>query len=197
MTDTTWITHRLPTEADGDGDGEVIARFGPNDDNAWAYFDWSLVRHGMSWRRTDRWRPPVQRRIDFKVGQRWVSRSGQLALITGIDNHPEFPVNSDLYGLHAHGLDGRSCLSGKGREHQDDLVELLESVSPEPIIAQTKRELICTFEHGGRIYQAVAWPAEPTLREQALRLVADLGMPNYQFTAVQVATIRAALEDQP
>lgn len=37
---------------------------------------------------------------------------------------------------------------------------------------------------------------EPTLKEKALRLVADYGVANYQFTAAQVATIRAALEAQ-
>lgn len=40
-------------------------------------------------------------------------------------------------------------------------------------------------------------PMSPSLKEQALKLVADYGVPSYRYTAKQTATIRRALESIP
>lgn len=40
-------------------------------------------------------------------------------------------------------------------------------------------------------------PNPPSLKEQALRLVADYGVPFYRYTAEQTDTIRRALEAMP
>jgi len=53
-TPLTWITDRLPTEADADRDGDVAVKQRPGSD-AFAYFHWSFVKPGMTWRRTSNW----------------------------------------------------------------------------------------------------------------------------------------------
>ena len=54
MTDTDWITDRLPTEADADGHGEVLAQ-----DEPWGSFtEWEAVTTGTPWRHTSTWRSP-------------------------------------------------------------------------------------------------------------------------------------------
>lgn len=194
MTDLAWITDRLPTKADGDCDGDVLVRTRPgHGSDRPAYCHWTLVRRGLSWRHADSWRPPASR-LDFKVGQRWRRRDGEIVTVTQITSSDGGCYADDSAGTSwGYWSDGTapSCSSCF------DLVELLEDVPPvplAPVITKTESELICTFEYGGRTYQAVATPAEPTVRERALRLVADYGVANYQFTAKQVATIRAALE---
>ena len=65
MTPTNdWITDRRPTEADGDKDGLVIARCGPDNDVLtylhWSHPYWkrvSCVR--LLWSHTDMWQPPT------------------------------------------------------------------------------------------------------------------------------------------
>ena len=43
-----WITDRLPTEADGDKDGDVICLLG-GASNAWCGVDWTSVAPGQPW----------------------------------------------------------------------------------------------------------------------------------------------------
>jgi hypothetical protein len=49
---------------------------------------------------------------------------------------------------------------------------------------------------GRELWQAMR-PKPPSLKEQALKLVSDYGVPNYRYTAEQTATIRRALESIP
>lgn len=52
---TGWIIDRLPTEADGDGDGEVTVL-----GDIHTFFQlWTNVTPGQAWRRTRYWRPPA------------------------------------------------------------------------------------------------------------------------------------------
>jgi hypothetical protein len=53
-----WITDRLPTEADGDGDGDVWMRRAPGSDGA-RFIHWTFVWPGMDWLHTSFWRPPA------------------------------------------------------------------------------------------------------------------------------------------
>jgi hypothetical protein len=54
-----WITDRLPTEADGDGEGDVCMRRAPGSDSA-RFIHWAFVWPGMDWRRTSCWQPPTE-----------------------------------------------------------------------------------------------------------------------------------------
>jgi hypothetical protein len=54
-----WITDRLPTEADGDMDGNVWMRHVSSPEyNFFAH--WSHVGPGAPWRRTIHWKPPTE-----------------------------------------------------------------------------------------------------------------------------------------
>jgi len=54
-----WITDRLPTEADGDGDGDVRRRHW-SDPSEYDLAHWSHVGPGAPWQRTSYWKPPAQ-----------------------------------------------------------------------------------------------------------------------------------------
>jgi len=58
MSNAEWITDRLPTEADGDGDGDVWMRRAPGSDGA-RFIHWTFVWPGMDWMHTSFWRPPA------------------------------------------------------------------------------------------------------------------------------------------
>lgn len=58
MTDTDWITDRLPTEADADEHGEVLAQlpFGLSPAATWSTtLEWDEVPTGAPWRHTSIW----------------------------------------------------------------------------------------------------------------------------------------------
>jgi len=59
MSNAEWVTDRLPTEADGDRDGNVWMRHmsGP-EYNFFAH--WSHVGPGAPWQRTIYWKPPTE-----------------------------------------------------------------------------------------------------------------------------------------
>lgn len=132
---TNWITDRQPTEADGDKDRLVVARHdGLKDGQTLAY--WDDLNPGTHWRHTYRWTPPVEQPAtpDFKPGQVWRTRKGMTCEILQIHNgcKEETPIRSNLYGLHWHYLNGKSCLAMYGQDHEDDLVELIREAAPEP-----------------------------------------------------------------
>jgi hypothetical protein len=54
-----WITDRLPTEADGDMDGDVRMRRAPGSANT-RLIHWTFVWPGMDWQRTSFWEPPTE-----------------------------------------------------------------------------------------------------------------------------------------
>jgi hypothetical protein len=54
-----WITDRLPTQADGDMDGDVYMRRAPGSDGA-RLIHWTFVWPGMDWLRTSFWQPPTE-----------------------------------------------------------------------------------------------------------------------------------------
>jgi|LakMenEpi03Aug12_release.lakeMendotaPanAssembly.Ray.scaffolds.fasta_scaffold569906_1 hypothetical protein len=56
-----WITDRLPTEADGDMDGDVRMVPAPHaDPDDYLLVHWSYVGDAAPWQRTDCWKPPTE-----------------------------------------------------------------------------------------------------------------------------------------
>ena len=60
MSNAEWITDRLPTEADGDMDGDVRMVLGPNGSGDWDLAHWSCVGAGAFWQHTSYWKPPTE-----------------------------------------------------------------------------------------------------------------------------------------
>jgi hypothetical protein len=57
----TWTTHRSPTEADADDDGEVLVPLRPDisdDANNNRYIHWSYLGQGVPWKHSYRWKSP-------------------------------------------------------------------------------------------------------------------------------------------
>jgi hypothetical protein len=54
-----WITDRLPTEADGDADGDVRLRRWPGSIE-YSFAHWSHIGLGVPWRHTSYWKPPTE-----------------------------------------------------------------------------------------------------------------------------------------
>ena len=54
-----WITDRLPTEADGDGNGVVRLRSRPGS-SEYNFAHWSYVGPGAPWQRTSYWKPTAE-----------------------------------------------------------------------------------------------------------------------------------------
>jgi hypothetical protein len=55
-----WITDRLPTEADGDGDGDVRMVLRPNVSDDYNFAHWSHIGLGVPWQHTRFWEPPTE-----------------------------------------------------------------------------------------------------------------------------------------
>ena len=61
MSNAEWITDRLPTEADGDQDGDVRMQASPGEgSDSYFIIDWSHVSPGAPWQHTDYWQPPTE-----------------------------------------------------------------------------------------------------------------------------------------
>ena len=60
MSNAEWITDRLPTEADGDQDGDVRMVLRPNVSAPWHLAHWSCVGAGAFWQHTSCWEPPTE-----------------------------------------------------------------------------------------------------------------------------------------
>jgi hypothetical protein len=60
MSNAEWITDRLPTEADGDMDGDVRMVPAPHaDSDDYLLVHWSYVAAGAPWQHTSCWQPPT------------------------------------------------------------------------------------------------------------------------------------------
>jgi hypothetical protein len=61
MSNAEWITDRLPTEADGDREGDVRMVIAPGaDPDNYVLVHWSYVGSAAPWQRTSWWEPPTE-----------------------------------------------------------------------------------------------------------------------------------------
>lgn len=65
--------------------------------------------------------------ITLKSGQVWRTRGGETCTILLVEDPTttDYPICSDLYGLHWHRPNGTSCIANEGIDYEDDLIELL------------------------------------------------------------------------
>ena len=131
-----WITDRLPTEEDGDEDGDVRVPRVPGRSSQkgdeWWFQHYSLVVPGQPW-----WSEKAAQRVEpaptlsFAVGQLWRRRNGEVVRVTQVDPGADLPVCVDNgYWQRA---DGTSCLNCS----EYDLIELVSG--PEPAPAPTRK----------------------------------------------------------
>lgn len=135
-----WITDRLPTEADADGDGDVRVPRRHGKDPAvsrWCQH-YTLIVPGQPW-----WSENAAQRVEpaptlsLAVGQQWRRRDGKVVVIDRINRdhmfgktHPFWADNSSYTekgACNALGELGDSC----------DLIELVSG--PEPVPAPTRK----------------------------------------------------------
>ena len=134
-----WITDRRPTEADGDKDGFVIARCGPDNDVLtylpWSHPYWKRVSWvRLLWRHTDMWVPPAApepTKPALAVGQRWRRRDGEVVTV-GLDSDGVFMANHWRY------TSNRTVPFLNGSKPELDLVELLPTPTPRKFASLTR-----------------------------------------------------------
>ena len=169
-----WITDRLPTEADADGDGLVRVPQCPyphQDGRRWQ--DYSRIAPGQPW-----WSRMVPERVEvepasapapapalsFAVGQQWRNRNGQVVTIAKIDPRADtaIPILADNGFWYR--ADGTSCIN----HSEDDLIELVSGPEPTPCLKSlTDDQLHVHF---------VAVQAE-TMRRLAARYIVEAKRP--------------------
>jgi hypothetical protein len=129
-----WITHRLPTEADGDDDGDVRVPDGVDTKPPGGFYQhYAVVVPGQPW-----WSHRIPERDEVEpvaalvvaVGQQWRRRNGEVVTITRLDPDTDLPILVD--GKCWHRADGASCLGLT----DDDLIELVSAPEPAPAPAR-------------------------------------------------------------
>ena len=134
-----WITDRRPTEADGDSDGDVLARYHPDDDD-YAYLHWSYVGAGVPWRHDSDWQPPAPTKPALAVGQRWRRRDGAVVTV-GLDEDGVFMANYWRYT-------SSGTVSFLDRPKPElDLIELLTPTPTPRKFKETPRRTITDCNH--------------------------------------------------
>jgi len=141
-----WITDRLPTEADADGEGDVQVPRVPGGSiqkgDDWCYQHYAVVVPGQPW-----WSEKAAERVEvepvavptlgFAVGQQWRRRDGKVVVIDRIDrDHPwgrthPFWANGSSY------TEKGACNASGEPGHPCDLIELVSG--PEPAPAPTRK----------------------------------------------------------
>jgi hypothetical protein len=168
-----WITDRLPTEADADGDGDVRVPRRPGQHSQrghWWYQHYTLIVPGQPW-----WseKAPVSVEVEpatmpakpaLALGQSWQRRNGSVVTIdehdTGNTNYP-FHAGNSWYCRDGTHCNGRAPL---------DLIELVSGPAPAPapcLKSLTDDQLQAHF---------VAVQAE-TLRRVAARYIVEAKRP--------------------
>ena len=137
MTTNDWITDRRPTEADGDEDGDVLARYHPNDDDH-CYLHWSFAGEATPWKHCADWQPPEPTKPALAVGQCWRRRDGE---VVRIFRRGDF-FCADRFN---YDLDGTAPFSS-GSKPEFDLIELLPTPTPRKF-KETPRRTVTDFGH--------------------------------------------------
>ena len=137
MTTNDWITDRRPTEADGDEDGDVRARYHPDGDG-YSFLHWSHVGEATPWKHCANWQlptaapEPTPTKPALAVGQRWRRRDGEVVTVycTGGDGF--------LVGELSYDPNGTAPFPGTGPKPEFDLIELLPTPTPRKFASLTR-----------------------------------------------------------
>ena len=163
-----WITDRRPTEADGDSDGDVLARYHPDDDD-YAYLHWSYVGAGVPWRHDSDWQPPAPTKPALAVGQRWRRRDGAVVTVDKINrNHQWGSTHPFWAGWHSYTPEGANQADGV-LGNSCDLIELISKPEPTPTprkfasITRTFTEYGCAIDAIDE--DGVAWWMTPATHD--------------------------------
>ena len=142
MATNDWITTRRPTEADGDEDGDVLARYHPDDDDH-CYLHWSYVGEVTPWKHCASWQPPTApeptpTKPALAAGQRWRRRDGVMVTV-GLHSDGSFKAGG--WGYTPDGM--APFPTGPAPR-----LELIELLTPEPTPTPRKFASLTRTAHG-------------------------------------------------
>jgi hypothetical protein len=136
-----WITDRLPTAADADGDGDVrVPRRNaqhPEGERTW-YQHYTLIVPGQPW-----WSSRAAQRVEpaptlsLAVGQQWRRRDGKMVVIKRIDSNHRWGRTHPFWADGHSYTEKGSCKASGEFGHPYDLIELVSG--PEPAPAPTRK----------------------------------------------------------
>lgn len=146
-----WITDRLPSERNGDEDGEVMVFIGPEPHNH-TYRHWQLVRQGQVWKpRPHRMHTLTEPAL--AVGQKWRRRNGDVVIVTRYDDSDNTFLAGDWVRPTGRALGGWGA-------HPFDLVELVsddgEPVEPTKLVPRRFVSITRSISSHGQVLDAIA-----------------------------------------
>lgn len=178
-----WIISTRPTANDADPEGLVVVKRSQLSDTPVA-LHWTHVGPDIPWRHS-----PYYKSMDTS----WIT-----------DRLPK-GADADVFGevLTRDSLNGEAvrcwwdvCKAMPWKHTDAYAIEAgtakVKTFKPEevkPVTTSAEPALICTFTHNGKVYEAKAYPKEPSLKQQALDLCNDYIDPD--------GIIRKALETIP
>jgi hypothetical protein len=136
-----WITDRLPTEVDADGEGDVrVPRRAVNKPPVGFYQHHTLIVPGQPW-----WSEKAAERVDvepvpmlsFAVGQQWRRRDGKVVVIEKIDSNHRYGKTHPFWADGTSYTEKGACNASGELGHPCDLIELVSG--PEPVPAPTRK----------------------------------------------------------
>lgn len=101
MSAPEWITDRLPTEADGDADGEVVV-LGSSEcgDNYYVYSHWTLVRPGEGWYVVSNEEPELTQRPRWITDRQPTEADGNKDGAVRIRKYPKKSMGAHVHWTH-------------------------------------------------------------------------------------------------
>lgn len=177
-----WITNARPTADDADSAGLVVVKRSQLSDTPVAVH-WSYVGSNIPWRHSPYYKP---------MDSQWIT--DRLPKSADADAFGEVLTRSPLNGLN--NRPWWDVCKGSPWKHTDayevEAGTKVTTFNPEqvkPVAAPAEPALICTFTHNGKVYEAKAYPKEPSLKQKALDRCNDYIDPD--------GIIRKALETIP
>ena len=132
-----WITDRLPTEADGDEDGDVRVPRVPGGSSqkgdGWWFQHYTLIVPGQPW-----WSEKAAERVEsaptlnLAVGQQWRRRDGKVVVIDKINRDHLWGKTHPFWADRCSYTEKGACNASGKLGHPCDLIELVSGTEPVP-----------------------------------------------------------------